>query len=382
MNYTITALFLMVFALSGCQSTQNSNVSNNLYQADNRADSGRLSSLSFIHRQGALMAETFNQDKDNAFYDWWDREHLLSYAHDRYPELTLSEEESFYRTVRIKFSNQINGTEMWRFEGVQGDNLVFSAYLTELPITVLIEYKYLQNIGQRELVVVNWRMLHHLTSGLDAYSSYLHNSEVLNRSGYFDLIQFAVNGTKKTEREVSELFDSLPEALKKDPTLLNDFLWASLEVVPNPSAEFFRQTYPYVPSLTPENSAFWGYLYMLQDDLEQFKYVRSMAMANLGYIQTNYALVGVLYSLQQQDYDYAFEQFSHYIKAQPNDAIAYAIYLNNLIDLGLHERASQVYQALRLQFNLELVPEDFVDVDPDKLSAFFYSDAMQKVSRL
>ncbi|ABV38158.1 hypothetical protein Ssed_3554 [Shewanella sediminis HAW-EB3] len=384
MNQIIKILLVLSLTLlCACQSTLNSNnQANNLNSIGNKAENDQLSSLSFIHQQGGLIADTFNQDKENAFYRWWDHEHLLSYAHDKYPKLTVTEDETFYRFVKNKFSNHLKSTEMWRFDGIHDDNLVFSTYFVEMPTVILFKYKYIHTGGQKKLVITNWKMIHHLTTGLDAYSAYLHNAGIINESGYLDIAQSAIKKTEKTEDEVATLFNKLPETIRNEPTLLNDFIWSSLAVVKDPSPQFLNQMYQYAPSLTPENSAFWGYFYMLRNDLVQSQHIHSMAMANLGYLQTNYALVGILYSLQQQDNEYAFQQFIKYIKAHPNDAVAYSIYLSNLIDLGLHKRASQIYRALSLQFNLKLTPQDFIGIDQEKLSAFFYSEEMKNVWRL
>ena len=383
MNRITTILLVFALMLLGaCQSTQKSNEQASKPNQSGSGASEQLSSLSFIHQQAELMAESFNEDKDDAFYDWWERQHLLSYAHNEYPDLSLAEEDVFYRFVRTKFTNQLKATEMWSFDGVQGQNLVFSGYLKDMPIAILFTYEYIHTNGQKKLVIVNWKMMHHLTRGLDAYFAYHHNGEALAQSGYLELFNTAVNLGVKTESEVADIFDNLPKTIKEDKTLLNDFIWSSFAVVKEPSLEFVNQLYEYAPSLTLENSAFWGYFYMMRDDLVQYQHIRNMAMANLGYLQTNYALEGVLYSLQKQDEQYAFQEFVQYIKPNPNDVMAYVLYLNNLIDLELHERASMVYQAISLQFDFKLTAPDFVDMDPQKISMFFNSDAMKKVSVL
>ncbi|MGE6650106.1 hypothetical protein ACQKE0_12585 [Shewanella colwelliana] len=378
-NQTLTAMLIILFALlSGCQSTAKKQA----IPLNKSEHTGQLSSLAFIHQQGQLIAESLEKDSTSAAFNWWNRATLLTYAHNTYPDLTDAEEESFYRFVRTKFKNQVKQAQYWRFDGVQGDNLVLSTYISDMPAAILLNYQYSEVAGHQQLRIVDWQLVHHLTSGLDAYFAYLHNADAIANSGFIKVIQSARAGQAMDEQQVAAIFDKLPDSIKTEPTLLTDFIWSSFVTIDEPSTAIIDTMYQFAPMLTPKNSAFWGYSYMYKNEMSQYQYTRELAMANLNNLQTNYAMVGVLYALQQNEVEYAQQEFMRYIQSQPHDAMAYAIYLNNLIDLGLHQQASDIFQAFNLQFDVKLNQQDFAESDQQKVAAFFNSPAFKQISQL
>ena len=371
-------LLVLIGLLSGCQST----VKKQTASIEHRDPVNHLSSLAFIHQQGQLIADSLEQDKTGAAFDWWDKTTLITYAHNTYPDLTQAEEESFYRFVRTKFKNQINDTQYWRFDGIQGDYLVLSTYSADIPAAILFKYQYRELGGRQQLMIVDWQFVHHLTSGGDAYFAYLHNADAIVNSGFIQVTQSARKGQLMDEQQVATIFDDLPEPIKNEPTLLADFIWSSIKTIGTPSATIIDKMYQFAPALTPKNSAFWTYKYMYQNDMPQYQYTRQLAMANLNNMQTNDAMIGVLYALQQKDIEYAQQAFMHYIQSHPQDAMAYAIYLHSLIELGFHQQASYTFQAFNLQFNVKLTPQDFAATNPEKVAAFFNSAAFKQASHL
>lgn len=372
------SLFASLFLLSGCQSTSKNQTS----ATTNKQAKSELSSLAFIHQQGQLIAEDITNNSQAAAEKWWNKETLLDYAHQTYPSLSNKEEEFFYQFVRTKFKNTLKPTKYWRFEGVIADNLVFSTYLGDLPTALLVQYRYTKNNGKQELKIVNWQLINHISSGVDAYFAYVRNSETLQKSNYIKVIKAAQNGNKMSEQEIMAIFDKLPTEIKQQPTLLNDFIYATLTLVDKPSSSTIDKLYKDAPPLTPKRGAFWGYYYLHKDEYQEYKHTRQQELLYLNNLQTSFSLEGMLYALTQDDIAFAQQEFIRYIRSNPIDILAYAIYLNRLIELEHHQEASHIFRAFQLQFKVKLTQEDFSETDPQKVAAFFDSQSYKQISRL
>ncbi|QYJ94920.1 hypothetical protein [Shewanella spartinae] len=372
------SLFAFLFLLGGCQSTPKSQGST----TPNKQAKSEQSSLAFVLQQGQLIAEDITNSNPALAEKWWDKKTLLDYAHQAYPDLSNKEEELFYRFFTTKFIKTLKSTKYWRFEGVIADNLVFSTYLDELPTAFLMQYRYNKSNEKHELKIVNWQLINHISSGLDAYFSYTRNVEALLKSDYVKVLKAAQTGGKMSEQEVMAIFDKLPTKIKQQPTLLNDFVYAAIALVDNPSSSTIDKLYQDAPPLAPRTGAFWGYYYLHKDEYQGYQQARQQELIYLNNLQTSFSLEGILYALTQNDLSFARQEFVKYIQSNPSDALAYAIYLNRLIELEHHQEASHIFRAFQLQFKVKLTQEDFSETDPQKVAAFFDSQSYKQISRL
>lgn len=365
----ILGLAIVLSALFGCQSTQKTTSS--LSQSPtNQALNPTQSDIAFVAQKGAWLVQQYSQ-QDADIYALWDKQAFIDNAKQRHPEMLASQEAPFYQTVRLKFANQLKSAGFWAFDGIVGDELFFSVTFDNLPTSLALSYQLNKRGNERELVIKDWRVTQQLNHASDSYFAYAYDTQALLDSGFYEYVVDASQANKITETRALTVLNALPAEFKVNPVILNDFTYATLQHLSEPSLELVEAIYQNVPQVTIDNAGFWTFYYAFKQDYEGYKRMALLSSMGRSRLQTNEDLQWVAFAVKSKQFADARAAFLQLIRARPNDVMTYVAYLTSLIEAEQYHDAVDAYNSIDSQFKVKVTKDAFAELNAAKVDAFF-----------
>lgn len=369
----LATAFIACLCLSACQSTSTPYSPASATNAQQVTAQTHVSERAFVLAKGSQLAAIYQSQKADTRFSFWQQKAFVDSARLRYPQLAVTEEDAFYKMTQTKFANQVSGGTFWQFDGVVGDELIFSAAFAEVPAVMALAFSVDNMAGKRELIIHDWRMTHQLVSGSDAYFAYIHNADALYNNGFLAYITDSSKGVAIDEARAIDMLTKLTPELRANPVVMNDFILATFQQITQPSESLVKQAYQGAPSPTMYNAAFWSYYYVLLNDYESYQQMAHWSSMARSRLQTNEDLQAILYAVKTKHLADASDLFLQLVRAKPQDVLAYVAYLCELVEAEQYSEAEMIYRSVLAQFNVKLAKKDFADLSQNKVEAFFNS---------